>query len=172
MSKYKIGDKVVMEITDKVEVMGDPWYLLSNATSIYVPYLDKAAEPISTYIEQARSEAWELARKIVVVPKEGGCTGRELFEIFNTATISKIFSLTYPEAAAKVEAWEKAKSKPQKTMVQDFFEKYPNALIELPPTCPYKLGYCKKTTITECNRMTCVECWNRPLEQIGGDDDE
>lgn len=113
MSKYKVGDKVVMEITDKVEVMEEPNYILSDATVVNQGYIDKAAEPLSTYIEQARAEgqneAWELARKIAVVPKEGGCTGRELIEIFNTATISKIFSLTYPEAAAKVAQWEKAK---------------------------------------------------------------
>lgn len=58
---------------------------------------------------QGQNEAWELARKIAVVPKKGGCTGRELIEIFNTSTISEIlYEHTYPEAAAKVEAWEKA----------------------------------------------------------------
>lgn len=114
MSKYKIGDKVVLEITDKVEVMGDPWYLLSNATSIYVPYLDKAAETLSTYTEQARAEgqneAWELARKICLGKEDGGLPNDETYEIFNTHSPYDIMcEHTYPEAAAKVEAWEKAK---------------------------------------------------------------
>lgn len=114
MSKYKIGDKVVLEITDKVEVMGDPWYLLSNATSIYVPYLDKAAETLSTYTEQARAEgqneAWELARKICLGKEDGGLPNDETYEIFNTHSPYDIMcEHTCPEAAAKVAEWEKAK---------------------------------------------------------------
>ena len=149
MSKYKVGDKVVMEITDKISVMGEPWYVLSEATSMFETYLDKATEPLGTYtepleakirrqaseitrllrenpelkaeskrnytinIEMARaeghSEAWELARKIAVIPKNGGYGGSKLIEIFNTALIDEIFNLTYPEAAAKVTEWEKAK---------------------------------------------------------------
>ena len=149
MSKYKVGDKVVMEITDKISVMGELWYVLSEATSISETYLDKAAEPLGTYtepleakirrqaaeitrllaenkelkeeskrnytinIEMARaeghSEAWELARKIAVIPKNGGYGGSKLIEIFNTALIDEIFNLTYSEAAAKVAEWERAK---------------------------------------------------------------
>lgn len=64
-------------------------------------------------IEMARaegySEAWELARKIAVIPKDGGYGGSKLIEIFNTALINEIFNLTYPEAAEKVAEWEKAK---------------------------------------------------------------
>ena len=54
------------------------------------------------------SEAWELARKIVVIPKNGGYGGSKLIEIFNTALIDEIFNLTYSEATAKVAEWEKA----------------------------------------------------------------
>ena len=79
---------------------------------------------IEQAFDRGCNEAWELARKIAVVPKEGGCTGRELFEIFNTATISKIFSLTYSEAAAKVEAWEKAKEEIKVGDVVSHEEKY------------------------------------------------
>ena len=64
-------------------------------------------------IEMARaeghSEAWKLARKIAVIPKDGGYGGSKLIEIFNTALINEIFNLTYPFAAAKVAEWEKAK---------------------------------------------------------------
>ena len=51
MSKYKVGDKVVLEITDKIEVTEEPWYILSDATSIFESHLDNAAEPLSTYTE-------------------------------------------------------------------------------------------------------------------------
>ena len=56
-----------------------------------------------------QNEAWELARKIAVIPKDGGYGGSKLIEIFNTALNNEIFNLTYPEAAAKVAEWEKAK---------------------------------------------------------------
>ena len=167
MSKYKVGDKVVMEITDKISVMGEPWYVLSEATSISETYLDKAAEPLGTYtepleakirrqaaeitrllaenkelkdkldnrcdmcierhekeVEQARAEgaetAWELARKITCQPINGGFNRSEFEEIFDEGYISDIFEkYTYSEAAAKVEAWEKAK---EEIKVGDIFQ--------------------------------------------------
>ena len=153
MNKYKVGDKIVLTVSDVNEKAYYSYYVFNNNDLIlWEPSTDKYAEPLSTYTEPleaeitrllaenkelkedfekskrvnlnmgrvaGQNEAWELARKIAVVPKEGGCTGRELFEIFNTATISKIFSLTYPEAAAKVEAWEKAK---EEIKVGDIFQ--------------------------------------------------
>ena len=163
MNKYKVGDKVVMEITDKISVMGEPWYVLSEATSIFETNLDKAAEPLGTYTEpleakirrqaaeitrllaenkelkeenkkllckvdsyelygdqheeeynqafnQGAEAAWELARKITCQPINGGFNRSEFEEIFNEGYISDVFEkYTYSEAAAKVEAWEKAK---------------------------------------------------------------
>ena len=114
MSKYKVGDKVVMEITDKVEVMEEPNYILSDATVVNQGYIDKAAEPLSTYIEQARAEgqneAWELAKKIVLQPINGGYKRSEFEEIFGCGYISDIFEkYTYSEATAKVAEWENEK---------------------------------------------------------------
>ena len=116
MSKYKVGDKVVMEITDKVEVMEEPWYILSDATSIFESHLDKAAEPLSDYTEQARAEgqneAWELARKITCQPINGGFNRSEFEKIFGYGYISDIFEkYKYTEAATKVVEWEKTKAK-------------------------------------------------------------
>ena len=114
MSKYKVGDKVVMEITDKVEVMEEPNYILSDATVVNQGYIDKAAEPLSTYIEQARAEgqneAWELAKKITCQPINGGFNRSEFEKIFGYGYISDIFEkYKYTEAAAKVVEWEKTK---------------------------------------------------------------
>ena len=79
-------------------------------------------------IEMARaeghSEAWELARKIAVIPKNGGYGGSKLIEIFNTALIDEILNLTYPFAAAKVAEWEKAKEKIKVGDVVSHEEKY------------------------------------------------
>lgn len=61
-----------------------------------------------------------------------------------------------------VEQW--SKEHPRKTILQDFLEKYPNAVLNddgVPKPCPYWLGY---KDMPFCNRIRCVECWNRPLE--------
>lgn len=64
MSKYKIEDKVVLEITDKVEVTEEPWYILSDATSIFESHLDNAAEPLSTYTESLETKIENLKKKL------------------------------------------------------------------------------------------------------------
>lgn len=72
----------------------------------------------------------------------------------------------YPKDAIKiVEDW--LKEHPEKTMMQDFFEKYPNALKDTdktPMCCPYQLGY---TNATHCEYTLrdCEKCWNRPMEE-------
>lgn len=141
MNKYKVGDKIVIEITDKISVMGEPWYVLSEATSIFETYLDKAAEPLENYTEpleakirrqaaeitrllaeneklkeeynqafnQGTEAAWELARKIVI---QNGYSSHDLYEIFESNDLQLVLEeYTYPEAAAKVAEWEKAKAK-------------------------------------------------------------
>ena len=148
MSKYKVGDKVVLTVTSTNEMGCLPCYVLNDDLILSKQDIDKYTEPLSTYtepleakirrqaaeitrllaeneklkaesgnviweIEQAFDKgcnaAWELARKIAVIPKDGGYGGSKLIEIFNTALNNEIFNLTYPEAAAKVAEWEKAK---------------------------------------------------------------
>lgn len=62
----------------------------------------------------------------------------------------------------RVEQW--SKEHPQRTRLQDFREKYPNALLYYdgtPKPCCSDLGYCK-----ECPEVTtCEECWNMPVEE-------
>lgn len=64
-----------------------------------------------------------------------------------------------------VEQW--SREHPQKTMLQDFLEKFPNAILgettKLPNFCPIHLGY-EKSNSNVCDKYTCFECWNRPLE--------
>lgn len=60
-----------------------------------------------------------------------------------------------------VEKW--SKEHPQKTRLDDFKEKYPNANISkhgFPDFCCTKLGY-----VCNCGKTTCEECWNTPLEE-------
>lgn len=61
------------------------------------------------------------------------------------------------------EQW--SKEHPKKTRMQDFLEKFPNALLtgknETPTACCKHLGYIK-----ECvPGRSCVECWNQPVEE-------
>ena len=151
MSKYKVGDKVVMEIisanqdeikTYSVSGVNDDWRwcLPQNLLERYTEPLSTYTEPLEAKIrrqaaeitrllaeneklkaengnviweiEQAFdrgcNEAWELARKIA--PTAGGLSSSELIEIFNSFLSRDILSEnTYPEAAAKVAEWEKAK---------------------------------------------------------------
>lgn len=98
-----------------------------------------------------------------------GCTRSKCaicpLSINNNKTSKKCpeFERTEPEKViALVEKW--SKENPQKTMLQDFLEKYPNApLIDRRPTvCPSSLGYVKEDE-EKCYE-DCYWCWNRPLE--------
>ena len=64
------------------------------------------------------------------------------------------------EVVPIVEKW--SKEHPQKTRLDDFKGKYPNANFGahgLPDFCCAKLGY-----VCNCGKTTCEECWNIPLE--------
>ena len=54
---------------------------------------------------------------------------------------------------------------PQKTYLEDFKEKYPNAPLAedgTPTTCPKKIGF---KNIPNCNELIrCVECWNQLMQ--------
>lgn len=76
------------------------------------------------------------------------------------------FETNDPEKLVElVELWSMAH--PPKTMLQDFLEKYPNALIDEdgePFVCPADLGY-PKNPHCDCGiSYPCMDCWNRPVE--------
>ena len=112
MSKYKVGDKVVLTVSDVNEKAYYPYYMFNNNNSnLWISNTDKYSEPLSTYTEQARAEgqneAWELVRKIFDMETN------DIEDIFikedawNLGTV--LNNYTYQEAAAKVAEWEKAK---------------------------------------------------------------
>ena len=73
----------------------------------------------------------------------------------------------HPERAIEIiEKW--SQEHPRKTFLSDFLEKYPNAKLcenDAPyGACPENLGYCEET-YCETNKLDCVACWNRPLEE-------
>lgn len=75
------------------------------------------------------------------------------------------FGEKFPEKAVSiVKGW--AEEHPVKTMLQDFFEKHPNAPRKTsgdPIFCIMLLGY--RTSNEGCYGNSCFECWNRPLEE-------
>ena len=112
MSKYKVGDKVVLTVSDVNEKAYYPYYMFNNNNSnLWISSTDKYSEPLSAYIEQARAEgqneAWELVRKIFDMETN------DIEDIFikedawNLGTV--LNNYTYQEAAAKVAEWEKIK---------------------------------------------------------------
>ena len=167
MSEYKVGDKVVLTVTSKVEDPSYSYYILSDDAVLLETTMNEDAEPLSTYTEpledtiqkytvkiarlvmekeglkdenerlkaenekmsikidayelcgdqheveynqafnQGAEAAWELARKI------NDMDIYDTEEIFIEAGAFHLGNVlenyTYPEAAAKVAEWEKAK---------------------------------------------------------------
>lgn len=75
-----------------------------------------------------------------------------------------------PEAQAElietIETW--AVKNPQKTILDEFKEKYPRAYLDHrgapSDICPDDLGYSRHENCGQGIPLTCLECWNRPLE--------
>ena len=167
MSEYKVGDKVVLTVTSKVEDPSYSYYILSDDAVLLETTMNEDAEPLSIYTEpledtiqkytvkiarlvmekeglkdenerlkaenekmsvkidayelcgdqheeeynqafnQGAEAAWELARKI------NDMDIYDTEEIFIEAGAFHLGNVlenyTYPEAAAKVAEWEKAK---------------------------------------------------------------
>lgn len=73
------------------------------------------------------------------------------------------------EAVKIVEKW--SEEHPQKTLKDEFLEKYPNAPINKEygfplSICPSELGYKNKCTNAEKYISGCAACWNRPLSEV------
>ena len=67
------------------------------------------------------------------------------------------------EAIAIVQKW--SDEHPEKTIKDDFLEKYPNALMNAgcPPVCAQDLGYISQ--YSSCS-FDCEDCWNTPLSEV------
>lgn len=69
-----------------------------------------------------------------------------------------------PEKAIEI-VYNWGKEHPVKTMMQDFFEKFPNAPRNgdgTPQCCPYQCGYMDETGCSDYE--DCFKCWSRPIE--------
>lgn len=62
-----------------------------------------------------------------------------------------------------IERW--AKTHPEKTILDDVKEKYPNITLAddgVPDMCPKALGYIKDQ---DCTNANCTECWKQPINK-------
>ena len=65
MSKYKVGDKVVLTVTGTEEAVRHPYYVLNdNSLNILVSSIDKCAEPLTTYTEPLEAKIKRQAAEI------------------------------------------------------------------------------------------------------------
>jgi len=92
----------------------------------------------------------------------GGCP---LWDPFTGAAMINCgeFMKAEPEKFEKL-VMEWAKKHPEKTMMDVFFEKFPDAPKRsngTPTLCPDKVGLAKKKT-EPCRKDDCLECWSRP----------
>lgn len=77
-----------------------------------------------------------------------------------------IYIKNHPKKAVeRVERW--SKEHPQKTIRDDFKEKYPKAklLNRYPMICPRFLGYKLSCDNRVCNSTMCCQMWDTPLKQ-------
>ena len=86
MSKYKVGDKVVVTVTSTEEAVCHPYYVLNdNSLNILVSSIDKCAEPLSTYTEpleaKIRRQAAEITRLLAENEKLKAENGNVIWEI-------------------------------------------------------------------------------------------
>ena len=84
-----------------------------------------------------------------------------------TKLTCRYFEAEYPEeAVAIIEKW--ATEHQQKTMLQDFLEKYPNVALADDGTpfglCPNRLGFTEYDGCRGGKVNKCINCWNRPIE--------
>ena len=72
----------------------------------------------------------------------------------------------YDKAEATLTKW--SAEHPEKTIADDFFEKFPKAPRTPagdPEACARRCGYIKECPF---KRINCAECWRRPLEEVEG----
>lgn len=103
--KYKVGDEVLVKavyvknsgndaIFEFLGANGDAYKICPHTSSVYKP-------------DMTAKEAWEIAKKILLYPSQGGYNSGELEEIFGRT--EHLWELTPQEAKAKIEAWEAEK---------------------------------------------------------------
>ena len=99
MSKYKVGDKIILTVTGMTEMGGYPYYVLNDNFNLWEQSIDKYFEPLSTYTEPLEAKIRRQAAEITRLLAEN----KELKEDFEK---SKRVNLNMGRLAGQNEAWE------------------------------------------------------------------
>lgn len=91
--------------------------------------------------------------------------GAKIFETIHNGRRKSLGAIEDDDPEKAVEIVEKwSAENPEKTILQDFLEKYPDAPVYTegqPRLCPQVLGYFEGVCTGD---VSCKSCWNRPLE--------
>lgn len=123
-------------------------------------------------------EAVKIERRMVGYGRKGvndctiGCDSCPLYYDNNSKNcLCRDIRRNYPEEYLRILA-DYDKAHPVKTILQDFREKYPNAVMDkdgVPEiSCPQKLGYncsCHCSGIIDSHVCGNPYCWNQPVEE-------
>lgn len=126
--KYKAGDKFVIEI-DRIE--GNLYGIKGFNTTVFddngLDRLESVEEALNKARQEGAEDAWELASKMVFLPRYGGYPLDMLAEVFGNDDADIIMKdNSYSEAKAKIKEYErKKKEEEEKIRVGDVVE-YPN----------------------------------------------
>lgn len=112
MSEFNVGDKVYLEgkiseydASDNTYCVGYSDYRELPKTTRWVK--DDVLHTPDELYNKGLNDAWELARKIIIQPDDGGYTAQELAEMFRTVVPSAVIADFAPqEALAKVKDYE------------------------------------------------------------------
>jgi hypothetical protein len=103
---YKIGDEVLIKGTIAAINQG----VRKNICEVETCF-DSSRVYNDEIAGITAEKAWEIAKKIALMPENGGISGVDLNEIFGTTVTSRIFTEnTVKEAEEKIEAWEESKN--------------------------------------------------------------
>ena len=110
-----------------------------------------------------------IEEKARMCASDATCAGCQIYKTVGYEFCSQWIDKHPTEAVAIVEKW--SEEHPQKTLKDDFLEKYPNAPINKEygfplSICPSELGYKNKCTNAEKYLSGCAACWNQPYEEV------
>lgn len=114
-------------------------------------------------------DAVEFLKEYHRICKSVDCIKCGLYHLNNEAgsNCSEYIDAHPDKAVQIVEQW--SKEHPRKTRLQDFLEKYPNAILtqdglKMPMVCARELGYCEHCPPCKYCKPDCYSCWNEPVE--------
>lgn len=120
-----------------------------------VKFIKEKIRMCNYYAERNEMKCGDCPLKTELYPFDKNCT----LSYYDKEHTSKIVAI--------VEKW--SQENPEKTILQDFLEKYPNAPLNeegIPnDVCPFMLGYKKSKEKCFPDEYLCKKCWNRPLEE-------